>query len=139
MITRETDYAIRALLRLALANGGIVSTSVLATEMDIPYRFLRRIVLKLGAQGLVRSLRGKQGGLQLARPAEKISLLDVVKAVDAEAILLNTCLSDHNDCPREAFCVVHEELSDIQDELHRRFAQITLAGLASRDRARVCV
>ena len=56
MITRETDYAIRALLRLAQQQDGkVLSTTVLAQDMSIPYRFLRRIVLKLGERGLVRT------------------------------------------------------------------------------------
>ena len=137
MINRETDYAIRALLRLARqGEGQVVSTTVLAEEMEIPYRFLRRIVLKLGERGLVHSVRGKQGGLQLARPAAAISLLDIVGAVEPTAIALNICLSpDGEGCHRSAECVVHEELAEIQAALHQRLAAVSLAALAERDRA----
>lgn len=139
MITRETDYAIRALLRLALqGEGGVVSTSVLAEEMEIPYRFLRRILLKLGEQGLVHSTRCKQGGLYLAIPPEQINLLDIVRAVDPQSVTLNICLADdEHACPRQEYCVVHDELDIIQVELHRRFADISLAKLVERDRKRL--
>lgn len=138
MITRETDYAIRALLRLAQqGDGQVVSTTVLAEDMEIPYRFLRRIVLKLGARDLVQSMRGKQGGLRLARPAEDVTLLDIVEAMDPESITLNICLGEENACPRLERCVVHDELADIQQELHTRLSVVTLATLVERDRKRL--
>ena len=138
MITRETDYAIRALLRLAQqGDGQVVSTTVLAEDMEIPYRFLRRIVLKLGARDLVQSTRGKQGGLRLARPADAVTLLDIVEAMDPESITLNICLGEENACPRSERCVVHHELAEIQQELRTRLAVVTLAILVERDRKRI--
>ncbi|MHB0939794.1 MAG: RrF2 family transcriptional regulator [Armatimonadota bacterium] len=137
MITRETDYAIRALLRLAQqGDGQVVSTTVLAEDMEIPYRFLRRIVLKLGERELVQSTRGKQGGLRLARPADDVTLLDIVDAMDPESITLNICLGEENACPRSERCVVHNELAEIQQMLRTRFAEISLATLVERDRQR---
>lgn len=139
MITRETDYAIRALLRLAQqGDGQVVSTTVLAEDMDIPYRFLRRILLKLGARGLVHSTRGKQGGLRLARSTGTISLLEIVFAMDPDSIMLNICLGDDSHaCPRSERCVVHDELADIQQALHQRFADISLATLVEREHRRL--
>ncbi len=135
MITRETDYAIRALLFLALqGDKQIVSTTVLAEEMDIPYRFLRRIVLRLVAQGLINSVRGKAGGLRLAKSPAAVSLLDVVGAVDPDAITMNICLTGEHGCSRAPHCAVHEELAAIQQQLHRSLADISLATLAERER-----
>ena len=135
MITRETDYAIRAMLYLARQHDKeVVSTTVLAGAMEIPYRFLRRILLRLGAAGLVVSTRGQRGGLQLARAAEGISLLDLILAVDAEAVLLNTCLQESAHCQRADACVVHEALQHVQVELHQRLASITLATLVTAER-----
>jgi len=137
VITRETDYAIRALLRLAQqGEGAVVSTTILAHEMDIPYRFLRRILLKVCATGLVRSVRGKQGGLRLCQSPDTVTLLDIVRAVDEASILLNICLTDEHHCPRDETCVVHEVLGTIQEEVHRRFAGVTLGALAAEDKAR---
>ena len=125
----------RALLRLAQqGDGQAVSTTVLAEDMEIPYRFLRRILLKLGTHGLVNSMRGKQGGLRLARPAGAVTLLDIVGAMNPDAISLNICLGDAHACPRSEFCVVHYELADIQQALHQRFAAISLATLVERER-----
>ncbi|HOF88108.1 MAG TPA: Rrf2 family transcriptional regulator, partial [Armatimonadota bacterium] len=85
MITRETDYAIRAMLYLAHhAGDGAISAATVAEAMDIPYRFLRRILSRLVGTNLLVSTRGKQGGLRLARDPEEVSLLDVVEAMDPE-------------------------------------------------------
>lgn len=138
MITRETDYAIRAVLCLALhGDEGAISTTTVATEMEIPYRFLRRILLRLVEEGLVVSTRGKQGGLRLARPAAAISLRDVVYAVDPETVTLNICLLDSESCSRAAYCVVHAELARIQALLNQQFADVTLASLVEREHRRV--
>jgi Rrf2 family protein len=110
-----------------------VSTTVLASEMEIPYRFLRRILLRLSEKGLLISLRGKQGGLRLARPAATISLLDVVNAVDSATITLNSCLLDSDNCLRSGMCTVHQQLSEIQQEINQRLASISLATLASSE------
>jgi Rrf2 family iron-responsive transcriptional regulator len=135
MITRETDYAIRALLYLAQQEeGALVSTTVLAEAMDIPYRFLRRIVLRLVESGLASSARGKQGGLRLGRPAATISLFDILHAVDPDAATLNQCLGGEFDCPRSPSCVVHVELGRIQERLHAELAGVSLASLATRAR-----
>jgi len=134
MITRETDYAIRALLCLARREAGsVTSTTVLAEEMEIPYRFLRRILLKLGEAGLVISQRGKQGGLRLARPAEQVSLLDAVRAVDPTVLTLNVCLTDPAECGRSSHCVVHAELAAIQTQMHQQLDGISLATLVERE------
>lgn len=137
MITREVDYAIRALLRLALApDGKVVSATAVAEEMDIPYRFLRRILLRLTDAGYIASVRGRQGGVRLTTAPEQISLLDIVRAVDSTIITLNLCLADPEACSRTQYCVVHDTLIDIQQELNRRFADISLATLVARERER---
>ena len=138
MITREIDYAIRALLYLALhSEAQVVSTTVLAEQMEIPYRFLRRILLGLVDAGLVISVRGKQGGLRLAKAPEMISLFDLVKAVDRDALALNICLADIESCHRAASCVVHDELARIQEPPHWNLADVTLAVFVERERQRL--
>ncbi len=133
MITRETDYAIRAMLYLAQQqHTEVVSTTMLAREMDIPYRFLRRILRRLGGVGFVASTRGARGGLRLAQPAEDISLLDIIRAVDPNTIMLNACLVDSSICQRSPTCVVHAELSGIQEDLLQRMASAKLSGLVAR-------
>jgi Rrf2 family iron-sulfur cluster assembly transcriptional regulator len=135
MITRETDYAIRALFYLAQhEGGGVVSASVLAETMSIPYRFLRRILGRLVEKGLLTSVRGKQGGLQLAKPPEQVSILDVVAAMDPNAVALNLCTVDPAACTRSTYCVVYDELCRIQAVVNAELAVLSLKTLAVKYR-----
>ena len=135
MITRETDYAIRATLYLAQQQDPTrsVSTSELSEEMAIPYRFLRKIVSKLVAAELVMSRRGKGGGLSLAREPQRISLMEIIQAVDPETLLLNRCLTDVTRCDRALYCGIHMELSRMQEQLDAGLAAVTLASIAQHE------
>lgn len=136
MLTRETDYAIRALLCLASrGEDAVVSTTVLSEEMDIPYRFLRRILLRLVARGLVASVRGKQGGLRLTHTPAQVSLLDIALAVDPDAVALNRCLVEPDSCRRVSYCAVHKELNRVQALVNGELAAVSLATLVARSRA----
>ena len=81
-ISARADYAVRAAVELAAAGGGPVKGEALATAQGIPPKFLENILGDLRHARLVRSQRGAEGGYWLARPAEEISVADVMRAVE---------------------------------------------------------
>jgi Rrf2 family protein len=81
-ITAKVDYAVRAALELAAAEGGPVKGERIAEAQGIPLKFLENILLELRHDGLVRSQRGPEGGYWLARPASEIVIADVIRAVE---------------------------------------------------------
>jgi Rrf2 family protein len=82
-VSAKTDYALRAMVELASGDGmSPVKGERLATSQTIPLRFLENILLQLRHAGLVESRRGADGGYRLARPAEEITLADVIRAID---------------------------------------------------------
>jgi len=83
-ITARADYAVRAAVELAAAEktGKPVKGEFLATAQGIPQNFLENILTELRRSGLVRTRRGAEGGYQLARPADEISVADVLRAVE---------------------------------------------------------
>jgi len=83
-ITAKADYAVRAAVELAAAQGGgmPVKGEQLARSQDIPQNFLENILTELRRAGLVRTRRGAEGGYQLARSAEEITVADVLRAVE---------------------------------------------------------
>ncbi len=130
MITREVDYAIRAVLYLSTQDGRrLVATSELAREMLVPYRFLRRIVQKLVDGGLVEAQRGKGGGVRLTRGCRDISLFDVLQTVDPKALRLNACLGGADTCVRTPFCTVRQHLADLQERMSWELRGITFEAL----------
>ncbi len=125
MITREADYAIRTIVYLSHNKDGLMGSAVLADEMEIPYRFLKKIVRRLVEVGLVESVRGKNGGIKLATPAKKITLYDVIEAFDPKSMKLNCCLEDLAACDRSGACPVHESMRDVQVVLDEKLKEIT--------------
>jgi Rrf2 family protein len=83
-ISSRCEYACRAMVELALheASQETINSVAIAERRGIPEKYLVHILLQLKHAGLVRSIRGAQGGYQLCRPAEEISLLDIVQAID---------------------------------------------------------
>jgi Rrf2 family protein len=81
-ISAKADYAIRALAELAAQGGGPVKGERLATSQQIPPKFLENILSELRHAGVLYSQRGADGGYWLARPADQISLADVIRSVD---------------------------------------------------------
>ena len=80
-ISAKEDYALRAVLQLALADGGPLRRDEIAEAQDIPSAFLQNIFMELRHAELVEAQRGRDGGFRLARPAAEISVADVVRAV----------------------------------------------------------
>jgi len=82
-ISAKTDYAIRAAAELATATDQVwVKTEAVANAQDIPLPFLLNILAELRLAGLVRSRRGVDGGYQLARPAQLVTVADIIRAID---------------------------------------------------------
>jgi Rrf2 family protein len=82
-ISAKADYALRACIELAAVEGvGPVKGERVAQAQEIPVKFLENILGDLRQDGLIRSQRGVEGGYWLARPAEEITLADVIRAVD---------------------------------------------------------
>jgi len=82
-MSAKAEYGVRAMIQLAAADPGVVvKTDDLAQAQGIPAQFLVDILSDLRADRLVRSHRGREGGYELARPAEQISIADVLRCID---------------------------------------------------------
>src|SRR4051812_29738247 len=81
-VSAKADYAVRAAAELAAADEGPVKGGVLAEAQDIPLQFLEHILLELKHQGIVRARRGAKGGYWLAKPANEVTVADIVRAVE---------------------------------------------------------
>ena len=119
-ITRQADYAVRAVLYLSeIGDGERAATSRIAEEQKIPPSFLAQIVSQLSVAGLLQTSRGARGGVSLARKPEDISLLEVVEAIDGP-ILLNECVADDGICVFGDTCQMRPVWCDAQSELVAR-------------------
>lgn len=85
-LSARADYALRAAIELAATDRSHVTAEQLARAQHIPGKFLEAILTQLRRAGLVRSQRGPEGGFWLARPADEISLADVIRAIDGPLV-----------------------------------------------------
>ena len=81
-VSAKADYAVRAAAELAAADEGPVKGERLAEAQDIPLQFLEHILLELKHHGIVRARRGAKGGYWLARPADDVTIAEIVRAVE---------------------------------------------------------
>ncbi|HXS47741.1 MAG TPA: Rrf2 family transcriptional regulator, partial [Solirubrobacterales bacterium] len=81
-VSAKADYAVRAAAELAAAGDEPVKGERLAEAQDIPLQFLEHILLELKHHGIVRARRGAKGGYWLAKPADAVTIADIVRAVE---------------------------------------------------------
>jgi Rrf2 family protein len=136
-ISRQTDYAARLVLHLAsLEPDTQVSIAEVAERRLVPEPFLRRIVRKLVVAGLVATVRGVGGGIRLACPAEDVSLLDVVRAIEG-GVVLNRCVNDPPVCPLADVCPVQRQWTRITANLEADLLAVRFSDLAPSVERRV--
>ena len=124
-ITRQADYAVRAVAYLAqLGSDKRAATNQIAQDQQIPPSFLAKIVSQLSVAGLLQTSRGARGGVSLARTPEQISLLEVVEAIDGP-IMLNECVLNAGACRFGDTCPLRPIWCDAQAELVERLKSTT--------------
>lgn len=128
-ITRQADYATRAILYLArVGKGERIATSQVAKEQKIPPSFLAKIISQLSIAGLLHTSRGARGGISLSRDPEQITLLEVIEAIDGP-IQLNMCVERGGVCVYEDNCPLQPVWCDAQNELVARLRSTTFGQL----------
>lgn len=129
-LTRKGEYAIRGIVFLAKQPvGKIILVSEIAEATGVSQTFLAKIFQSFAKLGLVNSFRGTGGGFILGRPAARITLRQVVEAVEGP-IIPNRCLSADGNCSRETECTVHPVWKKIQGEVASILDAVTLEDLA---------
>jgi len=134
-LTKECDYAIRIVR--ALADKEVKFVKTICESEFIPHAFAYKILKKMEKEGIVKSYRGIAGGYQLVKDPSKLTLIDIVQAVDKN-LLLNECLRDAGEsCPNNAngnYCNVHRELIRAQGILIDTLSEKTMKELASKEK-----
>jgi len=142
MLTQKARYAFHALLVLAQHEGEEpMMIADIADEAGVPRKFLEQILLGLKKRGIVRSVRGRQGGYLLGRPPQEITFADVIREIDGP-LALSPCVSVTayhrcEDCVDEQTCAIRKVLLAARDATADVLESRTLASaLASTRRAR---
>jgi len=130
-ITRATDYAVRVTVHLASLSGADnAPLGELAGDAGVRGNCLSKILQRLVRKGIVSSHRGTGGGFRLSVPADQLTLLQVVDAIEGP-IELNVCLGRWQPCPSRSQCVVYAIWQRAQSAMSALLSSVTIAELAA--------
>lgn len=137
MIYTETGkYAIRALLYLTNIAAGDVTTTAgeIAEAEDIPPYYLAKVLKDLSNVGILDSVRGRGGGFQLSRPADQISVLEVLEVAEGLSRRVEACVLGLDECSDKAPCALHDYWAEFRNTTLRTLADLSLADLLEEQR-----
>ena len=129
-VSAKADYAIRAAVELAAAGDGPVKGDVIAQAQRIPPNFLENILADLRNSGIVASRRGAEGGYWLAKPANEVSLADVIRAVDGPLANVRGVRSEQLEYDGSAAKLLDVWIA-VRASLRGVLEQVTLADVAN--------
>ena len=136
-INRKTDYAIRVILALAKEEEQTwLSTSQIQQEMIIPKAQSLRVVAELARGDFINTFPGRDGGMRLARPAEKINLRQVVTHFEKD-IIVSECVHRDGKCPFEENCPIERRWSRLRSIILSELENTTFDVLAQESIAQV--
>ena len=124
---KKCEYAIRALADLAQSRS-VIGARELARRQNAPYHFVGKILQELRAQGFLSSIRGASGGFELARPADRIRLMEVVVALKCD-YWLHQCIYGYADCSDHNPCPLHLGWKSIRTQIEAYLNTHTIADL----------
>ena len=128
LITRNTDYAMRALCYIAGQSKTSVSAEEMVTRLKIPRPFLRKILQILSGEGLLKSTKGQGGGFSLACSKEKVLLTDLIR-IFQNTIQLNECVFKKKTCPNRSTFMLKKKIDSIERDVFKRLRGISIASL----------
>ena len=133
LITRNTDYAVRALCCIAEKKEEVISTDRFVKSLEMPRPFLRKILQTLTKEGLLNSSKGKNGGFSLAVSPEKITLIEVMKIFQG-SIRLSEHKFKKSDCPHIKDCLLKKKIDEIEKEVIAKLKAITISSILKNRR-----
>ena len=127
-ITRFTDYSLRVLIYVALNDKELVTIKSISEQYKISKNHLMKIVQELNTQGYLQSIRGKNGGIKLGKPANSINVGDLIRHFEANSTLVE-CFGDNNLCIITPACKLKAMFADAMEAFYESLSQYTIADL----------
>ncbi|MCK9545675.1 MAG: Rrf2 family transcriptional regulator [Sulfurospirillaceae bacterium] len=123
--SKTAEHSIRILIYFVANEGGVFSAKTLHEALGIPYKYLTRLTTLLAKAGFLRSIKGRDGGFLLSKPAKEITLYEVVEAVEDTASY-HSCVLGFKECDCENPCFLHHGWVDLREDLLSFLTKTTL-------------
>ena len=127
-LSTRGKYGLYAMYYLARHEGEGPQSLQSVASTGVPKQYLEQLLGNLRRAGLVGSVRGAQGGYQLARPPSQITMLDIIDAMEGP-IELSECMTDEGHCDRACACPVRRVWQRLTDSINRELAAVTLGDM----------
>ena len=134
-VNASTEYALRALIEIYASDDGLISSQQLCRQQKLPKKFIEQLLGSLRAAALVQSTPGVKGGYSLARPAEEITFLDVMMAVEDKS-LDPACVEDKGEFCLGEDCRLTYFLEELSAKQRKLFDSYTLKKIATTRKPR---
>jgi len=123
---KTTEYAFRILSFMAKDESRIYSVDEIFEKLQIPYRYLRKLMTNLSRSEFIDSVQGKNGGYQISKKTEDIKLLDIINVVDPE-YLTGKCFFGFENCALQSACTMHDQWTDVRTNISAILSNTSLA------------
>lgn len=133
LITRDTDYAIRALSCIAGEKKSMITVTTLAEKLDMPRPYLRKILQSLSKNNILNSSKGKGGGFFLKQDPKKISVLSLMEIFQGP-FQLSEHLFKGKVCPRIKTCYLKKQLERIEKSVVQKLKTISIASIMKQSK-----
>lgn len=127
-LSKKVEYGILSMQYLAENQSKLNTAKEIAEAMELSFEFLAKTLQTLKKRGLVNTIQGMRGGYELATPATEVSLMDIIKALENSAEIVECSPeSDHTNCDREEYCSIKNPMLNIQKKINSIFENIPLS------------
>jgi len=126
--SKTTEYALRIMSFLAMDEKRLISSKEISRSVNVPFRYLRKLLLVLAKSGLINSVQGKNGGYKISKNLSDISILDIIQAVGVDHIK-NECFFGFQDCAFINKCTIHDKWTAVQENINNVLTTTSLAEL----------
>ncbi|MDO8643696.1 MAG: Rrf2 family transcriptional regulator [bacterium] len=139
---KKTEYALLAIEHIAIkgpsANNGVVSSVREISEVyHIPFPVLAKVMQRLASQGLIKATQGINGGYQLAKPSDNISLADLVEIFDGPLAVAECFKKERISCPQWSDCTIKNPFMLLNQKIQKLLTETTIADLAMKNDGRI--
>jgi Rrf2 family protein len=128
-ISKQTDYAFQLILELSkLDKNAILSLKKFSIKSNISFLFLQKIAKSLREAGIIKSIKGQGGGYMLNKDIEKISIKEVIEAVDGSCGMVE-CVKEDSCCGKKDCCSIKDGMSKISTQMEKILENTSVASI----------
>ena len=135
ILSKTSEYAVRILVYMAANNEEKYSAKFLYEQLNIPYKYLTKLMTDLAKRGCIKSIQGRNGGFKIAKKLNEITLASIVEAVEG-VDSMGGCILGFDECSNDNPCAMHAFWEKNKASILHIFESTTLKDLANADIAR---